>query len=460
MGQVDNNGVFTASTASGSGAITVSAGGKSTTIPVSIAGHVLALEPCEGSLSAFTDSASATAKPETDLAHVRLGRQSLKMSYDASIDGSANLAANLTIAEGEHQLGMWVYGDGSGNSLTATVANSSGATSTLVLTALDFTGWNYISVALPEDTTAIRTLTVIYGGKENRAQGTIWLDHFTTSNQALSDTSAPTVTVKVTGNQVSATVSDNMDRTLPAESIVLSYDGTAMNKTWNASTGTLSATLPASDGKAHRVTVTAVDASGNLSRGSADIAPSAANANVFTDMQNHWAAKFATHLYHSGVTSGTGDPNTGLVYNPDRSITRGEFFALVARWMKLDLTQYGDVTLPFADADQIPSWALNEIKAMYQLGILSGSENGGVLKVNANTKISRVEVMAILGRTQAKGYATPALTVSDAGQVPAWALEYVQSLVGQGVVAGYENKINPNQSITRGEVAKLLYSML
>ena len=43
--------------------------------------------------------------------------------------------------------------------------------------------------------------------------------------------------------------------------------------------------------------------------------------------------------------------------------------------------------------------------------------------------------------------------------MPAWALDYVRILVGQGVVSGYGNKLNPNQSITRGEVATMLYTM-
>ena len=43
--------------------------------------------------------------------------------------------------------------------------------------------------------------------------------------------------------------------------------------------------------------------------------------------------------------------------------------------------------------------------------------------------------------------------------MPDWAEEYVASLVGQGLVSGYNNAISPLSSITRGEVAKLLYVM-
>ena len=59
-----------------------------------------------------------------------------------------------------------------------------------------------------------------------------------------------------------------------------------------------------------------------------------------------------------------------------------------------------------------------------------------------------------------RGYAEPELTFSDAGQVPDWASGYLRSLVGQGVITGNDNRIRPNDLLTRGEVAKLLYAML
>ncbi|MBC5730669.1 phosphodiester glycosidase family protein [Pseudoflavonifractor hominis] len=461
VGTVDPNGVFTAGSEGASGTLTVSAGGKSVSIPVSVAGHILPLENCEGDLSAFVSGETVTASPETGLEHVRFGRQSVRLDYDAAQNGTAALSVNLPITDGERRLDLWVYGDGSGNSLTASVTVGSGegaAVEPVVLTGLDFTGWKKISVELPQGATALSGLNIIYGGGA-QSQGTIWVDQLTTANQQMEDNAAPNVTVKVSGSQLTATVTDDVDKTIYAKNVEATYDGTPLEVTWNESTNSLSATLPASDGKAHRVTVTASDASGNLARASADIAPDAAHANVFTDMTGHWAAKYATYLYDTGVTSGTGAPGEPLTFAPDRNITRGEFFALVARWLDLDLEQYADVELPFADADQAPAWALGEIKAMYSLGILSGSESGGKLYLNANANISRVEVMTILGRTQAKGYEAPALTAADAGDVPAWALDYVRILVGQGVVSGYGNKLNPNQSITRGEVATMLYTM-
>ena len=459
VGTVDENGLFTAGSEGASGSLTVSAGGKSATIPVSVAGYIQPLENCEGDLSSFTATDSAAVKAETSLERVRFGRQSLRMDYDTAGNGTAELISALPIAEGQRWLTLWVYGDQSGNSLNARFTTAAGESETEVLTGLDFTGWKQVSVALPEGASELTGFSVVYGGLEQGESGTIWLDQFSTANQALEDTAPPAVSVQRSGSRLTAAVSDDLSRNLTGAYMEVTFDGTALESSWDAASGTLTATLPASDGKAHRVTVTASDASGNLTRASLDIEPDGAHANVFTDMTEHWAARYATYLYDTGVTSGTGEPGGPLTFAPDRSITRGEFFALTARWLGLDLEQYAGTGLPFADAEEAPAWALPEIRAMYSLGILSGSESGGKLYLNAGAKISRAEVMTILGRTQAKGYAMPALTASDAGEVPAWAADYVRSLVGQGVVSGYGNRLNPNQFITRGEVATMLYTM-
>ena len=455
VGTVDENGLFTAGEKSASGTLTVSAGGKTLTIPVSVAGHVNTLEDLEDGMDAFTATDTAVPAVETGLEYVHNGRQSLKMTYDAS-SGSASLGAALAIPAGESWLGMWVYGDGSGNTLMATVTDSQLQTSQILLTALNFTGWQYVSAELPEGAAYLNSLDVVYGG--TAASGEIWLDQLTTANENVSDTTAPAVTLTVSGTQLTARVSDNVDRTIPQESVSLTYDGAALSFTWNESTGTLSASLPAADTGYHRATVTVSDASGNLGRASADIQPASDRTSPFADMTGHWAEQYATYLYDNGISMGTGVDT--VVYQPDKSITRAEFFTMVARWMDLDLTQYAGVELPFVDAASIPDWALNAVKAMYSLGILQGAGVEGGLAANASATISRAEAMTILGRTQARGYAQPELTTDDAGQVGDWALPYVQSLVGQGVVTPTDNKLRPTDALTRGELAQLLYAIL
>ena len=466
VGTVDENGVFTAGTKSATGNLTVSAGGTYVTIPITVAGHIQTLDDFEtdAGLAALTSSSNAVVNRETSGDLVRYGKQSARVDYSAGETGSASLSAALTIPAGDRYLSMWVYGDGSGNTLTATIADSNGATSDVVLSALDFTGWKHLTAALPEGAASLRGLTVVYGGGE-KAIGTIYLDHFTTATEDLTDETVPTVTVTAENGKLTGYVSDNVDKDFAKSAITLTLDGKSVDFTWNQSTGTLTYTLPASDGKLHRLTVTAVDQSGNVGRGSYNILPttnedgSTTYQSPFADMTAHWADLYTTYLHDMGVIQGV-ESSAGLLFQPDKNITRGEFSLMVARWMGLDLTAYSDVTLPFADLDTTPSWCVDAMKAMYAEGIIKGSLDNGVLMGRATASISRAEAMTILGRIQGKGYVTQSLTFSDAASVPAWSLPYVESLVGQGIISGYDNQLRPNDSVTRAEVAKMLFYLL
>ena len=478
VGTVDENGVFTAGEKSATGNLTVSAGGAYVTIPVTIAGHIQTLDTFETDegLAALTGSANALVNPETSGDLVRYGKQSVRVDYSAGETGSASLTADLAIPAGDHYLSMWVYGDGSGNTLTVTVADASGTATDVVLSALDFTGWKHLTAALPAGTTALRGLTVVYGGGE-KAIGTIYLDQFTTSTEDLTDETVPTVTVSVENGKLTAFVSDNVDKEFEKSSITLTLDGKAVDFTWSVSDGKLTYTLPAGDGKLHRLTVTAVDQSGNVGRGSYNILPVTqeetpeegegesggtvtASQSPFVDMTAHWADLYTTYLYDMGVVQGV-ESTAGLLFQPDKNITRGEFALMVARWMGLDLASYADVTLPFADLDATPSWCVDAMKAMYAEGILKGSLDNGVLMGRATASISRAEAMTILGRIQGKGYVSQALTdFTDAASVPAWSLSYVESLVGQGIISGYNGLLRPNDPVTRAEVCKMLFYLL
>lgn len=468
IGTIAEDGTFTAGSKTAAGKITVTAGEKTVSIPVNVAGHVLPLEDMEGEKTLFIDTESVTTQLEADLAHVRTGLQSLRVSYDAGEEGTARLTANISIPAGERYVGLWVCGDGSQNNLMALFTDGE-EESLAPVCGLGFTGWKHLLLAVPEGMDTLKELQFLYGGGEERT-GTVWLDQLTTANEALEDEMAPVISLKVTGDQVTAAVSDNVDRSFSAQAVILTYDGAVLSGTWNAKTDTLTAKLPsapaqtqpAAEGEApqptHRVTVTAVDVSGNLGRESLVLE---GDATVeFADMTDHWALSYAAYLYEQGITKGVSDGDT-LYYQPNTNITRAEFFTMVARWMGLDLTQYEGTELPFADAGEIPEWAVPAVKAMYERGIVKGSLDYGVLYLYPNTGINRAEVMTILGRTQRKGYVEAELeSFLDREEVPSWAESYVRSLVGQKIINGYEDgTLKPNAPMTRGEVAKVLTTL-
>lgn len=459
VGTIDAQGVFTAAGKSASGNLTVSAGGTSATIPVSVAGHVNLLENFEKDLSAFTPTAGLTLTQEKNVDYVKYGNASLKVGYDADA-GSGSLVTTLNFKVGERDLNFWLYGDDSRNSLTATFATADGSTGEVLLSGLDFKGWKYVTAAIPEGAVALRSVNLIYGDSEKRT-GAFWLDQLTTSNEPVRDELPPVISLNRSGTSLTATISDFTDKKLTADQVSVTYDGKALAATVEGSA--VKATLPAADGRLHRVAVTVTDQSGNIGRAALNVDATATRPSVFTDAAGHWAEPFAVYLYDRKVVTGVpGATEKEVLFQPDKAISRGELFTMAGRWLGLDFTKYESVELPFADRESIPDWALSGVKAMYALGYLNGSVGAdGKLYANVGSNITRVEAMTILGRMQAKGYTVGDLSAfADASQVPDWALSYVKTLVGQGVVGGAaDNLLHPGDSIRRGEMAKMLFSM-
>ena len=179
---------------------------------------------------------------------------------------------------------------------------------------------------------------------------------------------------------------------------------------------------------------------------------------VFTDTQGYWAAAYVDYLYNANITTGYADGT----FRPDQNITRAQFAAMLYRYLGLEESAYADVTLPFADLASIPDYALAAVKALYTEGIINGSTGSdGRLYFNPGSNLTRAQAATMIGRTQAKGYATVELTFTDAGSIPAYATYYIQTMAAQGVISGYaDGSFKPQANITRGQMAKILYNLM
>ncbi len=183
-----------------------------------------------------------------------------------------------------------------------------------------------------------------------------------------------------------------------------------------------------------------------------------AKALSMADMKGHWAADMVEKLYQDGVLTGSTNAAGALIFRPDDNMTRQEFTVALIRAVGVNPADYAAVELPFADLDQIASWALPSMRAAYALGYVTGSNTGGQLLAKPNGTISRQEAMTILGRAQTLGEARDDLSAfSDRAAVADWARDYVSAMVAQGVISGSNGKLNPTGSVTRAQVAKMLY---
>ena len=336
-----------------------------------------------------------------------------------------------------------------------------------------FTGWKQINVPLPQDFTL--SGVVIYAPSTTDAtwdhiqvtyadtprSGTVYIDQITAAFPGTVDNTPPTVTAALDEQTqtISVKVSDLVDGVLPASSITVTRNGVAEPlENYDAKTGSFQYTLPApgESGEALRITVTAVDASGNIGRASVDI-DSYNVDHKFSDINDYWAATYVDFLYNANITTGYNDGT----FRPNQNISRAQFAVMLYRYLKLDESKYADAALPFADLDNIPEYAIPAVKALYTEGVISGAEKNGRLYFNPNNALTRAQAAAMIGRTQAKGYALANLTFTDSGKIPGYADYYIRTMAAQGVINGYsDGSFKPHSNITRGQMAKILYNLM
>jgi exopolysaccharide biosynthesis protein len=472
VGTVDQNGVLTAVTP-GTGTLTVSAGGKTATVAVTVSKTALqTVEDFESSTTIFDGSYADNLQYTrfTATAYVKLGRGAGQLAYTLTEDRNYTAEWRAASDTGINNqlytsLNLWVYGDGSGNELQLLYSN--GATSCLAtaIATLDFTGWRQVSVSTQGDSFLLQgfrvraPLTVTEAGNvyaDTPRQGTVYIDHIVASYNAIVDNTVPSISLTASGETLSATISDAVDGVLPQGQVAVTVDGKVRSVTYDSAAGTLSVPISA-DGSPHRITVLAKDASGNIGRASYDVPVGDDWQPAFSDTKDYWAATYVDYLYAAGITTGYGDGT----FRPNQNITRQQFAAMLFRYLGLDASQYADLPMPFADGDQISGYAVTAVKALYSIGVINGTMQNGKLYFNPTSSLTRAQAAAMIGRTQEKGFATVELTFSDAGSIPSYATYYIQTMAAQGILGGYgDNTFRPNANITRGQMAKILYNLL
>ena len=468
IGTIDQQGRFTAATP-GTGTITASAGGQSATVNVTVSKMALkTVEDFESGNTIFNALGyGANFERVNGSEYVRLGRGSGKMSYTLNLYNDTDTGyvsemrfKNPVSVSPYSLLNFWVYGDNSGNTLSLLYSDGTKSGLKAQVATLDFSGWKQVSVNLNSvqelEGLAVDCEVDISLNTDGR-YGAIYLDQMVLSYNGVVDNAVPTVTMTSSGTFLTATISDAVDGVLPKSAVSVTWDGREQDFTYNTATGVLS-TPVISDGRPHRVTITAKDASGNIGRASYDVPVAEDYQPAFTDTVGYWGANYVEFLYTSGVTTGYADGT----FRPDQNITRAQFSVMLYRCLGLDESRYAGVELPFADLDKIADYAVPAIKALYSEGVINGSKGkDGQIYFNPNAPLTRAQASAMIGRTQEKGYATVELTFTDAGKIPAYATFYIQTMAAQGILGGYaDGSFKPNNNITRGQMAKILYNLM
>ncbi|TXK85257.1 S-layer homology domain-containing protein [Paenibacillus sp. N3.4] len=182
-----------------------------------------------------------------------------------------------------------------------------------------------------------------------------------------------------------------------------------------------------------------------------------AEQHVFIDMNGHWAAQYVDRLAGRNVVDGFED----RTFRPDQSVTRVQLVKMIADALALKAT--GTPTY-FADSNLLPDWAKDTIAQAAQEGLIQGYEEKGSAWFKPNQPLTRAELAVILSRVldrnavhASKGVAA----FTDQKDIPEWAQPAVMAVSGANIVSGYpDGSFRQAGYVTRAEAAKMIYMLL
>ena len=204
---------------------------------------------------------------------------------------------------------------------------------------------------------------------------------------------------------------------------------------------------------------TAWDADGNEYDGNVviKVRPKEGKSEYFIDItvNFYWAGPAVDYLYENSISMGIG----GNQFSPQTNITRGDFMLMLYRAFGL---KGGKHSGDFADVPR-SSYYYEAISAAKDLGIAQGHNNrfmptSALTREDAMVLITRT--LEVAGKAPEKGKTSSLAAFSDRGSISSYAEVSVATLVKAGIVQGDNGKIRPKSSITRAEMAALLYRIL
>ncbi len=243
------------------------------------------------------------------------------------------------------------------------------------------------------------------------------------------------------------------DYKLTKENTVVKVDGKEVEPAFDENKMSITFT----DGYMHKVTVITSNPEG-LSSVATYTVKGDEHKNIFADVNDtHWAKSYITYMNKHNIINGSPSGNK-MLFNPDANVTRGEFAVMIANFLKLDLSEFEDDQIAFADKEQIPSWCIEHAKALNILGIMQGKGAGGKTYFDSAAPLSRTEAAAVISRILPDKVETKELSFKDKEEIPSWAKDSFTKLCSLGIINGYsDNTLRCTNKITRSETIKILF---
>lgn len=183
---------------------------------------------------------------------------------------------------------------------------------------------------------------------------------------------------------------------------------------------------------------------------------------TYADMDGDPAHYAALKLAADGVLIGK-RIDTGYYFEPETTMTRGEFVALALTCLGIEVDSAATST-GFADDAETASWLRPYIATAARLDIVSGKPtDDGRLVFGATDEITRAEAAVVLANAVGLSVSTSApvgrLDAVDAAAVPAWAETSMGLAEASGILDLFDdNTLRPMAAVTRADAAGMLYS--
>ncbi|WP_440962304.1 GH92 family glycosyl hydrolase [Paenibacillus nitricinens] len=177
----------------------------------------------------------------------------------------------------------------------------------------------------------------------------------------------------------------------------------------------------------------------------------------FADVPStHWAASIIKELAAKQIITGTSLTS----FQPQRSVTRAEFTALIVRALQLKGTN--DTSEPTFTDIKATDWYAKAIAVAVAEGIVKGK---GTSRFDPTAQITREEmvVMIIRAYDAVKGSKAEGSSrlFTDAAQIAAWAADDVNAAVSLRLIQGRDSgNFDPKGITTRAEAAQVIYNLL
>ncbi|MNI49815.1 Endoglucanase precursor [compost metagenome] len=180
----------------------------------------------------------------------------------------------------------------------------------------------------------------------------------------------------------------------------------------------------------------------------------------FNDVPStHWASSVIEQMVAKHKMNGT----SNSTFEPERSVTRAEFTAMLVR--ALNLTERSELKFTDVAADV---WYADSISSAVKAGIVTGRNE---TLFAPSEEITREEMVVMMMRaykvlkelSKESNNLTPApvSTFTDEAEIVPWALDAVRAAAAMQLINGRESgRFAPSESSTRAEAAVILNRML